>query len=234
MPLDVLHRSPEILVVNKPAGESLFADRSGAPCLWDTIRSELDALGGIRPYPVHRLDKGTSGVLVVALTPTLQAELNRAFAARRVRKFYIARVVGDPALAGRSGLIDLPLAKGRKSRYRIAGKRAAIARSGNVWRLRAARSGGLPSRSRLRRLRADDAHSLLVLQPHTGRTHQLRVHLAWIGHPICGDHLYGRPDSAPQRWPRLALHCHKLVITLPGRVLTFHAPIPVGIGSHLR
>ncbi len=66
--------------------------------------------------------------------------------------------------------------------------------------------------SRLRRFGGDGRHTLLALQPLTGRTHQLRVHLAWIGHPILGDHLYGKPESLEQRWPRFALHCHRIVV----------------------
>jgi tRNA pseudouridine65 synthase len=87
MRLDELHRSRDLLVLDKPADVSMFADRAGAPCLWDALKDALGAEGR-RPYAVHRLDKGTSGVLLVALTPARQAELTRAFAARAVRKFY--------------------------------------------------------------------------------------------------------------------------------------------------
>jgi tRNA pseudouridine32 synthase / 23S rRNA pseudouridine746 synthase len=229
MPFEILYQSPDLLALDKPSGISMFADRSGAPCLWDMLTAELDT-GGSGPYPVHRLDKGTSGVLLVALTSTTQAALNRAFAAHRVRKFYVAGVLGDPALAGAGGYIDLPLARGRKSRYRVAGQRASIARAGNRWRLQGTQSG-LPSGTRLRMLASDGSRSLLLLQPVTGRTHQLRVHLSWIGHPIVGDHLYGKPASPAQQWPRLALHCHRMVVPLPGRTITVAAPMPAAVAT---
>jgi tRNA pseudouridine32 synthase / 23S rRNA pseudouridine746 synthase len=229
MPFEILHQSPDLLALDKPSGISMFADRSGAPCLWDMLTAELGT-DGSGPFPVHRLDKGTSGVLLVASTSTMQAALNRAFAAHRVRKFYVACVIGDPALAGATGSIDLPLARGRKSRYRVAGQRASIVRAGNRWHLHGEPSG-LASRTRLRTLATDGSRSLLLLQPVTGRTHQLRVHLAWIGHPIAGDHLYGKPASAAQQWPRLALHCHRMVVPLPGRTITVTAPIPADVTS---
>jgi tRNA pseudouridine32 synthase/23S rRNA pseudouridine746 synthase/23S rRNA pseudouridine1911/1915/1917 synthase len=217
----VLHRSADLLAIDKPSGISLLADRSGAPCLWDELRGYLRP-DGLEPLSVHRIDKGTSGVLLVALTRARQSQLSQAFAQRDVRKFYVARVVGDPRLGGRTGTIDLPLAKGRKSRYRIAGPRERIARERNRWRLAARAAGGYASVSRLRGLGGDGNHTVVALQPITGRTHQLRVHLAWIGHPICGDHLYGRPDDPIQRWPRLALHCHRVVVD----GLTITAPLP--------
>jgi tRNA pseudouridine32 synthase/23S rRNA pseudouridine746 synthase/23S rRNA pseudouridine1911/1915/1917 synthase len=218
--LEVLHRSADLLAIDKPSGISLLADRSGAPCLWDELREFLRP-DGLEPLSVHRIDKGTSGVLLVALTRERQSALSHAFAERAVRKFYVARVVGDPSLDGHTGMIDLPLAKGRKSRYRVAGPRERIARERNRWRLAGRAADGYRSLSRLRRISGDRSHTILALQPITGRTHQLRVHLAWIGHPICGDLLYGRPDDPVQQWPRLALHCHRIVVD----GLTISAPL---------
>jgi tRNA pseudouridine32 synthase / 23S rRNA pseudouridine746 synthase len=209
--LEILYRSPGLIAINKRSGIALLADRSGEACLWDALRAELGATGE-RPYLVHRLDKGTSGVLLVALDAARQARLTQAFQRRTVRKFYVARVVGDLDLGGGSGRIDLPLTRGRKSRYRVAGPRASIVRHHADWRLEAVPLGGHASVTRLRRLVGRRSHTVLLLQPLSGRTHQLRVHLAWIGHPIAGDQLYGRPDDAAQRWPRLALHCHRLIV----------------------
>lgn len=207
---EILFRSADLAVLDKSAGISLLADRSGAPCLWD----ELPDVLGQKPYLVHRLDKPTSGVLIVALNSDAQRRLTRAFQARTVRKFYLARVVGDP---GSQGIIDLPLRKGRKSRYRIAGSRASIRRLDNVWSLPSGASDGHASLTRFRWLAGDGETSLLLLSPRTGRTHQLRVHLSWIGHPILGDHLYGRPDDPRQRADRLYLHCHRIVLPEEGR-----------------
>jgi len=219
--LDVLYRGTDLLVVNKPANVSLLADRSGEACYWDQLRAELDTG---KPYLVHRLDKGTSGVLLVALNPQAQRVLTRAFQARRIGKFYLAWVVGRLDLAATHS-IDLPLRKGRKSRFRVAGRREHIVRNGRTWHLDAAAgdsdADGHPSSTRLRRLAAAEQRTLLLLNPRTGRSHQLRVHLAWIGHPILGDHLYGNPDDPQQRAERLQLHCHRL--SVPG-FGTFSAP----------
>ena len=100
--LDVLYRSSDLLAINKPSGISLLSDRSGAPCLWDTLRDEL-AAQGCEPFSIHRIDKGTSGVLLVALTRERQAQLTKSFADRDVRKFYVARVLGDVDLDGSTG-----------------------------------------------------------------------------------------------------------------------------------
>ncbi|MDZ7670446.1 MAG: RluA family pseudouridine synthase [Gammaproteobacteria bacterium] len=173
---EILYRDEHLAVLNKPADVSLLADRSGAPCLWDSLGDEL----GCKPYLVHRLDKGTSGVLLVALQPQTQRSLTRAFQQRRVGKFYLTWVTGAFD-TGRSLTIDLPLRKGRKSRYRVAGERAHIVRAAGGWSLPTPTGDGHASLTRVRTLRAGQRRSLLLAAPLTGRTHQLRVHLAWIG-----------------------------------------------------
>ncbi|MEM1229236.1 MAG: RNA pseudouridine synthase [Pseudomonadota bacterium] len=213
----IIETTDELLVLNKPAGLSLLRDRSGAADLWTLLKDRYGKL-----HLVHRLDKDTSGVLLVARSAALQRRLTRAFAGRSVRKLYQARVVGSLPLRG-SGRIDLPLRKGRKSRYRVAGERAQITRSGNHWQLSEARvppanaATGVSARTHLRVGATGPGWSDLVLRPVTGRTHQLRVHLAWIGHPIRGDRLYGKPDDPAQRAPRMALHATRLQIPGIGR-----------------
>ena len=203
-----IHRDEHLAVIDKPANVSLLADRSGAPCLWDALPDLL----GAKPYQVHRLDKPTSGVLAIALDQPTQKALTRAFNARTVSKFYLAWVLGDP---GPAVIIDLPLKKGRKSRYRVAGQRDSIIEQDRRWQLAGdGEQEGHPSKTRFRRLMQNGNRSLLMLMPKTGRTHQLRVHLSWIGHPILGDQLYGKPGSPEQQTDRLYLHAHKLV--LPG------------------
>jgi tRNA pseudouridine32 synthase/23S rRNA pseudouridine746 synthase len=212
----ILHKTDRFLVIDKPADVSLLSDRSGAPCLWDELPTAL----GRKPYLVHRLDKPTSGVLLIALDADMQRRLTRAFQQRQVRKFYLAWVLGH---APHAGVIDLPLKKGRKSRYRVAGPRSSIHCVDGRWSLTVDDGAGHPSLTRFRTLGNDPGASLLLLAPRTGRTHQLRVHLAWIGHPILGDRLYGRPEDPAQRAARLNLHAHRLVI--PG-LGSFCAPVP--------
>lgn len=206
-PIEILHRTAHLAVLDKPPNWSMLADRTGGPCLWDTLPDLL----GCKPYLVHRLDKGTSGVLLVALDQQSQSALTRAFNRREVRKFYLAWVVG-PVDADGTLTIDLPLKPGRKSRYRVAGQRSAIVRGDRGWAITAAEPEGHASLTRLRVLVRTEARSLLLLQPLTGRTHQLRVHLSWIGHPILGDSLYGKPGTPEQAAARLQLHCHRLVV----------------------
>ena len=262
----VLFSSDALLVLDKPSGVSMFADRVGAETLWPQLLAQFGRL-----LPVHRLDKGTSGVLVLARQQFMQQHLNRVFssgsqqavqqqareqaraavgqpASRRsnaadaatLRKYYVARVTGKLRLAG-TGLIDLPLMPGRKSRYRVAGPRDAIERQGTRWILRglpdskavAARTGLRVLTPRGNEQQPDDAprgDSLLMLRPLTGRTHQLRVHLSWIGHAIRGDHLYGNPKDPAQQHSRLALHCHRLVLPMPdGSWLSVRSPIPADL-----
>lgn len=212
--LSIIHESRDLLVLNKPTDVSMLADRSGAPCLWDQIKASL---APERPYLVHRLDKGTSGVLLVARNVTTQRQLTRAFQARTIGKFYLAWVVGRLD-AKATHQIELPLRRGRKSRFRVAGPRDQIHRVGTRWQLRLpdaqsnpdSATDGLHSETHLRTLLSTDRRTLLLIRPITGRTHQLRVHLSWIGHPIMGDHLYGQPASSQQLAPRLQLHCHRL------------------------
>lgn len=209
---EIIFADQHITVLNKATGVSLLADRDSPTCLWDELKVEL-APG--KPYMVHRIDKGTSGCLIIAHDQKTQSHLTQFFAKRQVHKYYVAWVVGriDP---GRTHSIDLPLRKGRKSRYRIDGQREDIRHADRRWFL----AGDLanpsepahPSLTRFRCLSSSDDRSLLLIKPHTGRTHQIRVHLAWIGHPIVGDNLYGAPKQTEQASHRLHLHCHKIAL----------------------
>ncbi len=204
--LQIIAETDDLWVLNKPSGISLLADRSGSACLWDQVKEQLG-----KAYLVHRLDKGTSGALLVAKNQACQSVLTRAFQDRLVSKHYVAAVVGNFTAAG-SQIIDLPLRKGRKSRFRVAGERGNIVLTGNTWSVSPTQPDGKASSTRVRALKRKKGRTLISAKPTTGRTHQLRVHLAWIGYPIVGDHLYGRPSDPSQQADRLALHCHKLVL----------------------
>ena len=223
---EVVYEDTGLLVVNKASGVSVLADRMGAPCLLDELRRRYP-----RPRLVHRIDKGTSGLLLVALTRASQRHLARAFASRAVRKHYLAVAAGHVP-GGASLSISLPLKRGRKSRYRVAGMREEIRPSRRGWSLppQELAGDGLESTTRIRVLRVSPERSLLAVQPLTGRAHQIRVHLAWIGHAIVGDHLYGVPSSPEQAAPRLGLHAHRICV--PG-LATFSAPPDIQFASLL-
>ena len=198
----VIHRDPAAIVVNKPPG---LATQGGSKTNvhLDRLLDGLVDEGEARPKLVHRLDKDTSGVLLVARTPRAAAFFSRAFSGRTARKIYWALVVGVPAVE--DGLIDLPIAK----QPGTGGEKMHVDQA-----------GGQAARTRYRVIdRAGNRAAWVELQPHTGRTHQLRVHMAAIGHPIVGDGKYAGQEAfltgAISR--KLHLHARRLRIDHPDR-----------------
>jgi 23S rRNA pseudouridine955/2504/2580 synthase len=187
----VIHRDAAGIVVNKPPG---LATQGGTK-----TRTHLDGLldgvadeAGNRPKLVHRLDKDTSGVLLLARTARAAAFFSKSFSGRTARKVYWALVVGVPEV--RDGYIDLPLAK----QPGTGGEKMHVDEE-----------EGLPSRTRYRVIeRAGSRTAWVELQPLTGRTHQLRVHMAAIGHPIVGDGKYGGQDAFLTGSVSRKLHLH--------------------------
>ncbi|MDQ2708138.1 MAG: RNA pseudouridine synthase [Actinomycetota bacterium] len=181
----ILADTDDYLVLDKPAGISVTGERH------DTDLVRIAAAAGERVIPVHRIDKVTSGVVLLARGTAAHGPLTRQFALRTVDKSYLAitRSVGLPE----HGVVDLPLATGRKNRVRVAAPRAEITMADRRWTVppAAVRSGAFASVTRLRRLWEGAGHTLVAAEPETGRRHQIRVHLAWIGHPIAGDSLFG-------------------------------------------
>lgn len=201
----VIHRDPAAIVVNKPPG---LASQGGTKTSTH-LDGLLDGLAnerGERPKLVHRLDKDTSGVLLLARTPRAAAFFSKAFSGRTARKVYWALVVGVPDV--KDGFIDLPLAK----QPGTGGEKMHVDEA-----------EGLAARTRYRVIeRAGNRASWVELQPHTGRTHQLRVHMAAIGHPIVGDGKYGGQDAflTGTISRKLHLHARRLRIDHPdgGRI----------------
>jgi 23S rRNA pseudouridine955/2504/2580 synthase len=215
----VLHRDPSAIVINKPPG---LATQGGSGT-FEHVDGLLDAYApnGPRPRLVHRLDKDTSGVLLVAATPGSAAFFSKRFSGRTAKKVYWALVVGVPSID--EGLIDLPLAKQPGS----GGEKMMVDQSEH----------GQPSRSRYRVIdRAGNRCCWVELQPLTGRTHQLRVHMAAIGHPIVGDGKYGGPDAflSGSISRKLHLHARRLIIDHPdGTPLDVEAPLPDHMAASL-
>ena len=195
----VLYADPWLLALLKPSG--LLSQPGLGPELADSLISRAQ-----ERWPearlVHRLDRDTSGLILLARDATTHRALSAAFAERRVRKTYLAVVQGLPA--DRGGVINQPLARiaTRPPRYGVV----------------PLEQGGKPALTRWRVLRRFEGSSLLLLQPRTGRSHQLRVHLAALGHPVLGDPLYGEPAAAP----RLQLHAAGLQLLHPATGKPLH------------
>ncbi len=229
LPLPILHDDADVVVVNKPAGLVVHPG-AGHPTgtLVHALLHHVQDLSGIggetRPGIVHRLDKGTSGVMVVAKSDTAHQELARQFHDREVEKEYVALVWGTVHNRKR---IDLPIGRDPVHREKIStrARRARAAVTRVTW------AKALPGLT------------LIRVAIATGRTHQIRVHLSAIGHPIVGDALYGGVHKrvandvrAVQRLTRPFLHAERLAFTHPrtGERLTFEAPLPEDLESVLR
>ncbi|WBU56784.1 RluA family pseudouridine synthase [Paracoccus sediminicola] len=191
-PPEILHDDHEILVVNKQAGLLSVPGRGPdkADCLIERLRGAFPTV-----LLVHRLDMDTSGVMVFALTPHAQRHLSQQFETRRVKKTYIARVCGE--VGDKTGTVELPL----------------IVDWPNRPRQKVDFEAGRPARTDWRVVKATPAETRIRLMPVTGRSHQLRVHMAETGHPILGDPLYATGAAADH--PRLMLHAETLRLRHP-------------------
>ncbi len=212
----VLYRDALMLVLDKPAGIAVHA---GGAVRGPTLDAYFDALRyGLprRPELAHRLDRETSGCLVLGRHRKSIASLNGMFREGSVEKIYLAVVEGGPP--EEAGLVDLPLAK------------KDVARG---WHMKVDAEKGLPSRTGYRVLDRSAGHALVELNLHTGRTHQLRVHMAALGCPILGDRAYGNALSGG---PMLHLHSWRTTVPLyPKREpIRVAAPLPPHIAATLK
>jgi 23S rRNA pseudouridine1911/1915/1917 synthase len=217
IPLDIIHEDDDLLVINKPPGVPVHPspghrDDTLVNGLLHHLQGRLSDIGGeLRPGIVHRLDKDTSGVMLVAKNNEAHLRLAEDFARRRVHKVYEAILWGT--IGAEEGRIEQPLGRSRWNRKKFAvdpAGREAITLYGVVDRR--------------------EETTWVRLFPKTGRTHQLRVHMASIGHPILGDPLYGRKKRAdgPSAPPYLALIAREISFDHPatGKKVTFTAPYP--------
>ncbi|MFL6519464.1 MAG: RluA family pseudouridine synthase [Chthoniobacterales bacterium] len=213
MPLDILFEDDDLLVLNKPAG---LVVHPGAGHQTHTLVNallahckNLSVIGGEeRPGIVHRLDKETSGVLVIAKNDATHRDLSKQFAERTTGKVYLALVAGTPR--EKTGTIDAPIARHPVHRQRMS----------------IARRAGRPAKTDYRVLKSNGDVSLIECTIHTGRTHQIRVHLHHLGHAVLGDKLYGGKRAGTS--PRQMLHASKLTFRHPrtGEAMSFTASVP--------
>ena len=218
IPIAVVYQDADLVVIDKPPGLSVHPG-PGHPdhTLVNGLLAlcpDIQGIGGeIRPGIVHRLDKDTSGLLMVAKTHDAHNHLSQQIKDRAVRKGYLALVEGTPS--PESGTVDVPIGRDPRRRTRMA-----------------VNTEGRDSRTGYKVLEQAGACSLLELQLHTGRTHQARVHMAWLGHPLVGDAVYGRRSPL---LPRHFLHAHTLAFAHPttGDPLDFRSPLPPDLEAAL-
>ena len=211
IPIAVVYQDADLVVIDKPPGLSVHPgpghpDRTLVNGLL-ALCPDIQGIGGeIRPGIVHRLDKDTSGLLMVAKTQDAHNHLSQQIKDRIVEKGYLALVEGVPL--PEYGTVDVPIGRDPRRRTRMA-----------------VTSGGRESRTGYTLLERAGAYSLLELRLHTGRTHQARVHMAWLGHPLLGDAVYGRRSPL---LPRHFLHAHSLAFAHPTtrEPLEFRSTLP--------
>ncbi len=233
IPLDVLFEDDDVIAINKPAGMSVHAGAGEAHgTLVNALLGRGQALSQsddpLRPGIVHRLDKETSGILLVAKNDFAHAKLSEAFRQRTIRKIYIALVQGS--MNEESGRIELAIARDPNRRTRMTATRASLLPNSR------------PARTDWRVLARIDSTSLLEIQLHTGRTHQIRVHFSALRHPVVGDTLYGAAGQfhvGRTSLPSLGrnfLHAAKITFAQPhsGKSIEISAPLPVELRDYLR
>lgn len=213
--LKVVYEDSDITVIDKPAGVLVHPHpNSHEPTVADFARSRSSDSDQDRPGIVHRLDRDTSGLLVIARTPTAKSYLQELFRDRKVRKVYLMLIEGR--LKQPQAVINLP-----------------IGRSANSPALRQVTKTGRPAVTRYQVIKELPGYSLVEAELETGRTHQLRTHFAHLGHPIVGDTLYGKPKR-PQGLSRQFLHAAKLEFTGPDGVnRKFASELPADLAGFL-
>jgi 23S rRNA pseudouridine1911/1915/1917 synthase len=219
--LNVVFEDEHVIVIDKPAGLVVHPGNGNASgTMMNALLHHAPQLAAIpRAGIVHRLDKDTSGLLVVAKTLTAQTDLVRQMQARTVKRHYLALALGA---VERDGSVDAPLGRHAAQRTKMA----------------IVRSGGKEARTHYSVRERFDKATLLECRLETGRTHQIRVHLASITHPLAGDPVYGRSRSGDARldaFPRQALHAWRLALTHPatGAEMAWESPLPADFAGLL-
>ncbi|MCC7353788.1 MAG: RluA family pseudouridine synthase, partial [Anaerolineae bacterium] len=216
IPLRVVYEDSDLLVIDKPAGMVVHpAPGHKAGTLVAAVLAHAPDLAGIggtqRPGIVHRLDKDTSGLILVAKNDAAYRYLQDQFKSRSVHKVYLALLEGTPPTE--RGRVEAPIGRDPRHRQRMA-----------------VTMGGREAVTEYRLVTRYAGYTLVAAEPKTGRTHQIRVHFSWLGHPVVGDAVYGRRASALD-CPRQFLHAHRLGFRLPsnGSHVEFESPLPVDL-----
>jgi len=219
LPVKVLYEDADVVAVDKPAGMVVHAGAGRhagtlVNALLNRFAKLSEAGGGERPGIVHRLDRDTSGVLLVARHDAAHRSLAEQFARREVEKIYLTLVHGK--VKREHGMIDKPVARDPVRRTRMT------ARTGR----------GRKALTEYRVLRRGERMTYLEIRLHTGRTHQIRVHMASLGHPVAGDTLYGAPGGVMER---TFLHAHRIAFRSPsgGQRVEVVSPLPADLEAHL-
>lgn len=213
--LTVLYEDEYLMVVDKPAGilTHNVPGRAKESSVADFARPLVESANTERPGIVHRLDRDTSGLVIIAKTSEVEAYLQAQFQDHLVKKTYLALVEGKPKLA--QARIDLPIIRSTAEPLK-----------------RRVGSGGKPSVTDYEVVGSYEGYSLVKARPQTGRTHQIRVHLAHLGHPIAGDQLYGA--TRPNGLKRQFLHATELEFTgLDGKAQHLYSPLPADLQNFL-
>lgn len=217
IPLEIVYEDSDLIVIDKRAGMVVHpAPGHSGGTLVNALLHHCDDLAGVggvaRPGIVHRLDRGTSGILVVAKTDDAHRHLAEQFHDHTIERLYRAVVRGTPRAD--TGRVDLPIGRHPKDRKRMSVRGVAMREAHTAWRVE--------------RRFARSRHALLGVVPETGRTHQIRVHLASVGLPIVGDPVYGKSRGRAQSIDRPALHAASLGFAHPrsNEAMHFEAPLP--------
>ena len=222
IPLDILYQDADVVVVNKKSGMVVHpAAGNESGTLVNALLYHVHDLSGIggemRPGIVHRLDKDTSGLILIAKNDAAHTSLSEQFKARTMEKHY--RAIAHGSFSQEEGMIDAPI-----GRHPIDRKKMAVVPNGK------------PSRTAWRVLEHLSGEAYLDVHLLTGRTHQIRVHMLSIGHPLLGDPIYAPKLKTPVRIPRLMLHAYSLAFTHPttGERMRFCAPLPAAFEETLQ
>ncbi len=221
LPLEILYEDQDVIAVNKPAGVVVHAGAGNfSGTLVNALLHRFEKLSGVggdlRPGIVHRLDRYTSGVILVARNDQAHRNLSEQFASRNVKKLYLTLVHGN--VTPEEARIEKPITRDPAQRVRMTARRGY----------------GRTAITEYRVLRHYPKYTYLEVRIGTGRTHQIRVHLTSIGHPVAGDRLYGAPAPVIDRG-RFFLHAHQITFTSPGtgEKVTVTAPLPAELEAWL-